>query len=71
VILLDPHHYPARLALLELYYLTGNRSRLAQSLNEWRKLSAGRDNKTLMASYDRRWNFVGCERMDNLTRAMQ
>lgn len=64
-------HYAATLSLVELYYLTGNFSRMDRTIAELEKIAAGRKQSDMLAAYDRRWNFVGRERMDNLVEAMQ
>ncbi len=63
-------HYATLLALLELYYLTDNSSRMDQTLAELERITEDRSAGNMLASYNRRWNFVGQERMANLTGAM-
>ena len=70
VIRLDRNHCPARLSLIELFYLTGNATRLDESLVEWQKIATDRNRNVILATYDQRWNFVGKKRMDNLKKAM-
>jgi tetratricopeptide (TPR) repeat protein len=71
IALMGRDHYAAVLSLVELYYLTGNFSRLDRTLVELKEIAAGRELRDMLAAYDRRWNFVGKERMDNLTEAMK
>lgn len=71
IALMGRDHYAAALSLVELYYLTDNVSRLNRTLVELKEMTAGREQSNMLAAYDRRWNFVGTERMDNLAKAMQ
>ncbi len=64
-------HFPAVIALIELYHLAGEHSRLQQAILDLQKIAADRETQELLAAYDRRWNFVGADRMQNLARALK
>jgi len=70
VIRLDRSHSPALLALIELFYLTRNSTRMDESLSAWREITMDTDQDALVATYNQRWNFAGSERMENLKKAM-
>jgi len=70
VVRLDRHHYAALLSLAELYYLTGQHLPLDDTLGLWLQIASDEKKEVLLADYDRRWNFVGSERMRTLSKIL-
>ena len=70
IALMGRKHYAVELSLIELYYLTNDYPRMNQAIAELKKNTAGRKQSDMLAAYDRRWNFVGKKRMDNLAEAL-
>jgi len=67
---MDTQHLPALLSLAELYYLMGDTTKLSEVLGRWRQTTASEEAGVVLSGYDRRWNYVGRERMENLLKIL-
>jgi len=68
--LLEKDHYAALLSLIELYYLTGRQTLLDQTIVKLKRIVSNQPKSEMLAVYDQRWNFVGQQRIANLSAAM-
>jgi len=68
---LYPDHFAVNIALIEIYYLTGDRSKLGERVFHLMKLAENKKLSEIILNYHKEYNFSDFSRIKNIKQAIQ